>query len=235
MPTMAQESFLKRRCHHKLNFTSSTPYVLDTYRTEMLFSSPRVAPKWPHICPRCPQDVPKTGRDSPNMATGKPTMVQESFLKRRCHNNLNFTSSTSCCLHTSRTKTPFSSPRVAPRWPNVWPRCPQDAPKTGQHSPWMAINMPTMAQEGLLKRRCQNNPNFTSSTSYLLHNSQPKTLFSSPRVPPRLPHVWPRCPQDAPKTGQDNPKMAVSMPTMAQEGLLQRGCHNNLNLTSPTS
>ena len=162
---MAQESFLKRRCHNKLNFISSTPFVLDTYQTIILFSSSRVAPQWPHIWPRCPQDAPKTGRDSPNMAISKPTMVQESFLKRRCHNNLNFTSSTSHFLHTSLAKTQFSSLRVAPRWPHIWPRCPQDAPKTRQDSSWMAVNMPTIAQEGLLKRRCQNNPNFTSSTS----------------------------------------------------------------------
>ena len=162
-------------------------------------------------------------------------MVLESFLKRGCHNNLTFTSSTSHLSHTSQTKTTFSSPRVAPRWPHMWPRCPQDAPKTGQDSPNMAVSMPTMAQEGSLKRRCHNNPKIIPSTSYVLHTSRTKTLFSSRRVAPKWPHIWPRCPQDAPKTGQDSPKMAISVPTMAQEGLLQRRCHNNLNFTSPTS
>ena len=177
---MAQESVLKRRCHNKLSFTSSISNCLHTSLIKTLFSSPRDSPKWPHIWARCPQDAPKTGRDSPNTAVSTPTMVLESFLKRGCHNNLTFTSSTSHFLHTSQTKTPFSSPRVAPRWHHVWPRCPQDTPKTGQDSPKMAVSMPTMAQEGLLKRRCHNNPNVISPTSYFKHTSRAKTLFSCP-------------------------------------------------------
>ena len=151
------------------------------------------------------------------MAIGKPTMVQESFLKRRCHNNLNFTSSTSHSLHTSRTKTPFSSPRVAPRWPHIWPRCSQDAPKTGQDSPWMAVNMPTIAQEGFLQRRCHNNLNLTSPTSYLLHTSRAKTPFSScqdgSKTPPDGPQMAPSSAKIAPKW----PKIAQDGPEMAQD------------------
>ena len=166
-------------------------------------SSPRVAARWPHIWPRSPQEAPKTGQDSPKMAIDTPTMAQEGLLKRRCHNNLNLTSPTSYFLHTSRTKTQFSSPPMAPRWPHIWPRSPQEAPKTGQDSPQTAIDTPAMAQETFLKRRCHINLKVASSTSHLLHTSPAKTPFSScqdgPKTPPDAPQMAPRQAKVAPK------------------------------------
>ena len=94
---------------------------------------------------------------------------------------------------------------MAPRWPHVGPRCPQDAPKTGHHSPKMALSMPTMAQEGLLQRRCHNKLNLTSPTSCLLHTSRAKTPFS-------------RC-QDGPKTLPNGPKTCQDRPKMVQDSL----------------
>ena len=167
----------------------------------MQLSSPRLAPRWPRIWPKCPQDAPKTGQDSPKMTVHMAKMAQKSFLKRRCHNNLNSTSSTNCFLRTSRTKMPFSRPQVAPRWPHTWPRSTQEAPKTGQDSPKTAIDTPTMAQETFLKRRCHINLKVTSSTSRFLHTSRAKTPFSSF--------------QNGPETPQEGSQMASSSAKMA--------------------
>ena len=159
-------------------------------------------------------------------------ITQVSFLKRRCHNNLNFTSPTSHFLHTSRGKTPFSSPRVAPRWPHIWPRCPQDSSKTGRDSPNTAGSTPTMVQESSLKSRCHNNPNFTSSTSHLLHTSQAKTPFSSFQDGPKTPQDGPQMAPSSAKMAPKWPKIAQDDPKMAQDSNLKRRRHSNIELTS---
>ena len=128
-------SLFKRRCHNNLSFTSSISHLLHISHTKMLFSSPRMAPRWPHVWPRCPQDAPQTGPDIPKTPISTPTMVNDTFSRTRCHNNLNFTSSPSLSLHTSRTKTPFTSFQGGPL---DSPRLPPDGPKFGQDGSQMA-------------------------------------------------------------------------------------------------
>ena len=168
----------------------------------------------PHLA-KMPPNAPKTDQDSPKMTVHIATMAQQILFKRRCHNNLNSTSSTSLFFHTSRAKMPIPSLRVAARWPHIWPRSPQEAPKTGPDSPKTAIDTPTIAQETFLKRRCHNNLNLTSRTSYFLHTSRAKTPFSScqdgPKTLPNGPEMAPRRAKIAPKwpkITQDRPKMA---------------------------
>ena len=92
-----------------------------------------------------------------------------------------------------------------------------------------------MAQEGLLQRRCHNNLNLTSPTSYFSHTSRAKTPFSScqdgPKTLPNGPEMAPRRAKIAPKW----PKITQAGPKMAQDGSLKRRRHNSIELIPPTS
>ena len=83
-----------------------------------------------------------------------------------------------------------------------------------------------------MQRRCHNNMNLTSPTSYFLHTSRAKTPFSScqdgPETLPNGPEMAPRQAKIAPKWS----KIIQDMPKMTQDGNLKRRRHINIELTS---
>ena len=106
-------------------------------------------------------------------------MPQESFLKRRCHNNLNFTSSTSHLLHTSQAETPFSSFQDGSKTPQDGPQMAPSSAKMAPRWPKIAQDGPKMAQDSNLKRRRHINIELASPSPRFWRMSLAKSSFSS--------------------------------------------------------